>query len=429
MSSASPAAAVCLVGVVGGLLIAFAATTPRRRRPSGSPAPLAPDPNLDFTAQEQASLAAVQQALMPPALVSLLAGVVMSLALALTGIGAEVVPLSSRLVGGAWWAVTVVSVPVLMLIPQLTRLPWDARAAHVRRAAGLLTQAWSGWIADRIRAFLLGSALTTAAALGILGMLRAWPLWWWVPASLAVAAAVVALGLLAPVVIEPIFTRFAPVPDGALRERMMKLAERAGVHVGDVLVADASRRTTALNAYVSGFGPTRRIVLFDTLADGPDVESVVAHELGHARHRDVVRSVIVAAGVAAAAVMAGALVLMAAADPAALTAAPVAVPELVPGALAAAAILGLIGMPLQAMVSRRIEARCDEFALDLTGDPAAFIAMMRSLALANRAALTPSRWRYLLFATHPTPPQRIAMARTWSLARGLTPPPPCVGDG
>ena len=139
--------------------------------------------------------------------------------------------------------------------------------------------------------------------------------------------------------------------------------------VKDVLVADASRRTTTLNAYVSGLGATRRIVVFDTLldrAESGEVESVVAHELGHTKNRDVLRGTVFGAVAAAAAICPLFLLLqwqplldqagvVSAADPAAL-----------PLILALLGLLGTIGGPLGNLVSRRIEARADVHALDLT---------------------------------------------------------------
>ena len=99
-----------------------------------------------------------------------------------------------------------------------------------------------------------------------------------------------------PVLVEPVFNRFTPMPAGDLRDSLLALAKKDGVPVRDVLVADASRRTTALNAYVSGLGPTRRIVVYDTLlnqAPPEQVRAVVAHELGHARNGDVVTGTVI----------------------------------------------------------------------------------------------------------------------------------------
>ena len=95
---------------------------------------------------------------------------------------------------------------------------------------------------------------------------------------------------LYPVLVEPLFNKFTPMPDGPLRSAILRLADREGVHVDEVLVADASRRTTTLNAYVSGLGGTRRVVVYDTLlakAPPAEVKVVVAHELAHAKNHDV----------------------------------------------------------------------------------------------------------------------------------------------
>ncbi len=97
------------------------------------------------------------------------------------------------------------------------------------------------------------------------GLARAWPSWWPLPAAAGLALAVLALTFVAPVVLEPLFNRFRPLEDERLAGALRALADRAGVPVRDVLVADASRRTTRANAYVSGLGPTRRVVVWDTL--------------------------------------------------------------------------------------------------------------------------------------------------------------------
>src|SRR5205085_6559223 len=112
---------------------------------------------------------------------------------------------------------------------------------------------------------------------------------------------------LAPVVLDPVFNDFTPLPEGETRSDVLDLAYAAGVRVGEVYSVDASRRTTAANAYVTGLGPTKRVVLFDTLLDRysrDEVRLVVAHELAHVRHRDVQRSVLYAAIVAPAAALA-----------------------------------------------------------------------------------------------------------------------------
>ena len=96
---------------------------------------------------------------------------------------------------------------------------------------------------------------------------------------------------LYPVVVEPLFNTFTPMSAGPFKQSVFRLAEQEGVQIDDVLVADASRRTTTLNAYVSGFGSTRRVVVYDNLLDDltpGQARVVIAHELAHARNDDVV---------------------------------------------------------------------------------------------------------------------------------------------
>jgi STE24 endopeptidase len=204
---------------------------------------------------------------------------------------------------------------------------------------------------------------------------------------------------------------------GPLRSELIALADRDGVPVRDVLVADASRRTRAVNAYVSGLGPTRRIVVYDTLlreATPEEVVSVVAHELGHAKDRDVFTGTLLGALGAAAAVVAVYLLggwagLLRRAGVAA-----VSEPRSIALLLAVASVAGLVAAPVQSLVSRRIEARADEHALRLTGDPASFEAMQQRLSEVNLADPDPNRWEYLLFASHPSTVERMAAARAYA---------------
>jgi STE24 endopeptidase len=241
------------------------------------------------------------------------------------------------------------------------------------------------------------------------------------PLSAAVVAAllVAALSLLGPVLLEPLFNRFAPLPAGTLRSRVLAMAQAMRVPVGDVLVADASRRTTKVNAYVSGLGRTRRVVVYDTLAEraGEDeVVLVLAHELAHVRHRDVTW------GTAAGAVASGAAVLAAdrlLALPALRDAFGVTgLGDPLAGAalLLLAALAGIVAAPVASLVSRWSEARADWTALEVARDPDTAVALERRLALENRADLRPNRLLVALFWSHPPTMARIAQARRWAAA-------------
>jgi STE24 endopeptidase len=183
---------------------------------------------------------------------------------------------------------------------------------------------------------------------------------------------------------------------------LVGLSKRAGVPVREVLVADASRRSTKVNAYVSGLGSTRRVVLFDTLlarSRPRELELVLAHELGHRRFRHPAKATALGMLGAVGAV----LVLWAVLDdPGDLTVAPLV--------LLVGSLLELVGLPFQTALSRRWERQADRFSLELTRDRDAFVGVHRALAEANLADLDPPRWLYRLIFTHPTPPERIASA-------------------
>ena len=236
--------------------------------------------------------------------------------------------------------------------------------------------------------------------LGFLAVARAMPGAW--PAVVAPGAAllVLLLSFIAPVVLEPIFNRFRPLADEVLAQDLRALSERAGVPVRDVLVADASRRTRKENAYVSGLGRTRRVVLYDTLVARGDhayVRLVVAHELGHRRLRHVAMGTLLGMAGAAGAV----LVLWA--------------------LLSSSAVLRTIdatgpGDPrVTSFILLAGELAADRFSLNMIGDLDVFESSHRSLAVSNLSDLDPPWLVYVMTFSHPTAPQRIAAAREWAV--------------
>src|SRR5919109_3293396 len=148
---------------------------------------------------------------------------------------------------------------LVVAVSALVRLPLAFWRGFVReRRWGFSTQTARGWLLDRLKGFGVGVVLTSVAILALVGLARAFPSRWPVVAAPAAAAAVLLFGFVTPVVLEPLFNRFRPLEDVELAGRLRALARRASVPVRDVLVADASRRTRKVNAYVSGLGATRR---------------------------------------------------------------------------------------------------------------------------------------------------------------------------
>lgn len=289
-------------------------------------------------------------------------------------------------------------------------LSW-VRGYWLPRRHGLLHQPLGAWLADRAKAAALGGGLGLVAILIIYWLIRTTALWWLVGAGVFFVL-YVALATVMPVWILPLFYRLTPLADEALRERLLQLAARAGVETVGVWVADQSRKSRTANAAVVGLGRTRRIVLYDTLAQRftpEEIEAVLAHELGHHVHGDMRRG-LVAQGVLTLVTFwladvllrggAGWFGLAGPADPAGL-------PWLALVLLA----LGLVFAPAANTFSRRVERQADDFGLALTGNPSAFVGAMERLAELNLAERRPHRLKEIVLYSHPALDRRIARAR------------------
>ena len=288
-------------------------------------------------------------------------------------------------------------------LPSLPLRAWSRRRAI---AVGLDTQSWRDWAVDLAKATAIQELFAAGAGAAVVAATRRYPRTWWAPAAAASVGLGALLAALAPVILDPLFNDFTPLPEGETRSDVLELARGAEVKVGEVYSVDASRRTTAANAYVSGLGPTKRVVLFDTLLDRysrDEVRMVVAHELGHVRNRDVTRNVIFAAIVAPVTAFAVQR-LSWALSPERGT--PATLPALALAASLVTAPIGMIGNRL----SRAVERRADQYSLELAGAPDAFVSFERAIALQNLADLEPPGWVTRLVATHPPTAERIGAA-------------------
>jgi STE24 endopeptidase len=277
---------------------------------------------------------------------------------------------------------------------------------------GLVTQSWGGWAGDVVRSQGISAAIAGAGGALLVFGIRRFGRRWWIPGAAVVVAYAVAITYLAPVLLEPVFNRFTPLPQGELRAEVLELAARADVDVGEVYSVDASRRVTSANAYVAGLGATKRVVLYDNLLrdfEPAEIRSVVAHELGHVHHRDVPTGLLWVALVAPVGMWAVARV----ADRAGARGDAAAVPAV---ALAIAIVVPAVTMVSNQM-SRGVERRADAFALELTRDPDALVGLQTRLAGRNLSDPDPPAWRSGLLGTHPTAVQRIGQAEAFRAER------------
>jgi STE24 endopeptidase len=310
-------------------------------------------------------------------------------------------------------ALTGAGISVLLVIVGLPLAFW----AHERAVdAGLSTQAAGDWFADAGKSAAIGAALAAGGAVLLMALVRRFPRHWWAPGSVAVVAVAIAYLALAPILIDPVFNRFERLPDGPLRTQVLELADRAGVDVGQVYRVDASRRTTAVNAYVGGLGHSKRVVLYDNLIDDfprDETLSVVAHELGHVKHRDVPRGILWIAIVAPAATLLVQRLAEATQRRTGFGAESPAGPAALPAIVLALALVGFALTCAGNVLSRAVEARADSFALEATRDPRAFISLERRLALRNLSDPDPPKALHSLFGTHPTTLERIGAGVTY----------------
>jgi STE24 endopeptidase len=294
---------------------------------------------------------------------------------------------------------------LISLATSAAPLPVSAISRQRAIDVGLVTQSWTGWAGDLAKGWGIGAVIAGAGGALAVVLLRRAGRRWWLPAAAVVVAFGAATTYAGPVLLDPLFNRFEPLPPGQTRSDVLELARRADVDVGEVYAMDASRRTTAANAYVTGLGRTKRVVLYDTLVDNftrDEVRLVVAHELAHVRHRDVPNGLLFLALVAPAGMFAVARL----AERLGPASGPAAVPPL---ALALALVVPLV-TTVSLQLSRRVEARADSFALRLTDAPDAFIAFERRIAVRNVADPDPPAWRTALLATHPPTIERIGIA-------------------
>lgn len=418
------ARAALVVAVVLGiaLVVVVVVRTPWEvlPAPAGGRTPI--DPTGGLSVEQVSRAEAFAAALRPAGLISLALGLLVSGVLGLTRLGGRLVHAVATPLGGGWVWQVLLGVPALLVIGRVITLPLAAYGEMVRHRYGLSTRGWGLWLRDVAVSTAIDAVLTAFGLLALIWLARRAPRTWWAWGGLGAAVLVIVGSFLWPVLIEPAFNTFDPLPAGHLRSDLLELARENGTPVQDVLVADASRRTTALNAYVSGFGSTRRVVLYDTvLHDLPDtqIESIVGHELGHVAAGDVLTGTLTGAlGAGAGVALLGwllswnRLLRRTGADSP-------GDPRVVPLILFLLALGTLLSTPVQNLVSRQIEARADVHALDLTGDPDSLIDLQRELAVTNLSDPDPpAAWQWF-FGSHPTTAQRIATAEDWKrLHRG-----------
>ncbi|MCE5272534.1 M48 family metallopeptidase [bacterium] len=348
-------------------------------------------------------------------------------ALLFAGLGARLEASLLPWAGGRWWLALPLFVLAVLVIRTLIFSPVAAYSEFViQRQAGLSTITVGTWLLDLVKSLLLNTLILSLVGLPVLWLVRTLPTLWPLPAA-AVILAISAFGIwISPWLIDPLFNKFTPLADSALAGQIQSLAAHAGVPVKNVYVMDASRRSTYLNAYFTGLGNSRRVVLYDTLVkecSGREVLSVVAHELGHWKANHILKGFLLETvgvvlglwlfwwllGSGAARAFFGlpertSLVLL------------VLLPFLLN-------LSGTLTAPLVSAVSRRFERQADLISLVLTGDSEAFITVEQQLVRHAKADLLSPRLLQEVYGSHPLPEERIRMAESYAAGGAGAPAP------
>lgn len=312
--------------------------------------------------------------------------------------------------GAAWpGALAILLAGLVLSVPGL---PFDWWAQFRLEAKFGFNKSTPGlWIADKVK----GVALTLAIGFPLLWALLSLVKWlgatWWLWGFALLFSFQLLMLVLYPKLILPLFNKLSPLPEGDLRARLMTLAERTGFAARTIEVMDGSKRSGHSNAFFTGFGRFRRIVLFDTLIaqlTPEELEAVLAHEIGHYRRGHIPKMIALSAvtqliSLWVVATLAGSAWF----NPAfGFAAGNTAAAFLLAGLLGGAATFWL--SPLTNRLSRKHEYEADAFARDALGGPAAMVGALRKLAQKNLTNLTPHPWFSGFYYSHPTMLEREA---------------------
>lgn len=410
MSFGRAAVIVLALSLGSAAVVALVSRTPAEvRRSVPSRAANSPALGAEFTPGEVARHAAYRG----PGYLALLLGIVLQVTLLVVlarGPFGRLVEGVQRLPGG-WVAHAAILAVAIVALVALVSLPLSfVRGYVIQHAWNLSTQSLGSWFADQGRSLLVGGVTASVTAVAFFGVVRWQPRTWWLWGWGVFSALTVLLVFIYPVVVSPLFNKFTPLADNGLRERVERLADSAGIEISDVLIADASTRTTAENAYVAGLGSTKRLVLYDTLLRSGSADEtllVVAHELGHRIEGHIWKNVALSsagllAGFGVLAILArqsGVWAWAGARDVGDLGAIPVL--------LLFALLAGLLTLPIENAISRSFEARADAIALELSDDPNTAARVFRRLGFANLADLKPPTPLVWALFTHAPIPDRI----------------------
>ncbi|HEX7859672.1 MAG TPA: M48 family metallopeptidase [Verrucomicrobiae bacterium] len=295
------------------------------------------------------------------------------------------------------------AIGALISIPSL---PWDwIEQFRLEDRFGFNTTNQKTWWMDRIKGSVLSLLLGYPLLLLILKLVDWMGSLWWLWAWAAVLSFQLLMVVLAPIIIMPLFNKFTPLPEGPLRDRLLRLGERTGFHSKTIQVMDGSKRSRHSNAFFTGFGKFRKIVLFDTLINQLaeiELEAVLAHEIGHYKKKHIPKMLV---GSALGLLIAFFVIAQLANQPWFYRAFGFEPGSIVPALLLFSFLSGVVTFwftPLSNLLSRRFEYEADAYAAKTMNDRDSLIGALRKLNEKNLSNLTPHPLYSGFYYSHPT---------------------------
>ena len=284
---------------------------------------------------------------------------------------------------------------------------------------GLSIQTFGGWLGDKAKSGVLSLIFGAGIVAAVYWFITSFPQTWWLLGWGLVVLLSSILTTLAPIFIVPLFFKMKPLDDNELELRLEKLAQRAMTRVRGIYAIELSSKGTTANAALMGLGNTKRIALSDTLLQQyspPEIEIITAHELGHHRHGDTLRLLVIQSAILLVGFYVADLALNASVLPLGFNG--ISDIAALPLLMLIFAAFSLVVIPLLNSYTRHLEMVADDYALRLTGNPKSFIDAMTKLTDQNLAEAQPSRWVELLIYDHPSYHRRVEHARYYLIHEG-----------
>ena len=347
-------------------------------------------------------------------------GLVLLLVLLVTGWTGTLRDVAYRAAGQNYALAVLIYVVMLSLLGKVAGLGLDYYGFRLEHQFHLSNQKLRGWAWDQLKGWLVSLVMLAIAVEIVYFLIRQAPQYWWVMAWVVFIVLFLLIAQIAPIVLFPIFYKFVPLDNEELKQRLVRLSERAGTRVRGVYEWKLSEKSRKANAALTGLGATRRILLADTLLANyshDEIEAVLAHELGHHVHRHIPKSVVVRVVVTFAGFWAANQVLSFAvermhwfetlADFANL-----------PLLALVSAVLSFLLLPATNAYSRFNERQADRYCFSALPNVAPFISALNKLGEQNLAERQPSRFVEWFFHSHPSIAKRVAAAEAWGAANG-----------